>query len=193
MLSNNEIKNLITAIGAGIGNETFDSEKVRYHKIIIMTDADVDGAHIRILLLTFFFRHMRPLIENGYLYIAQPPLYKAKVGKTEQYLQDESEFKKFLFDWAASHSTLTVDSTIFGGQDWQELLDNLRQYDDKVERLSSHHEISPLHCHELISFLQHIDWERDKYNNQELVTKLQKYFLNYEISGISEEDEEGEL
>ena len=109
ILSNNEIRSLITAIGSGVGETDFNVEKARYHKIILMTDADVDGAHIRTLLLTFFFRYMKPLIEKGYLYIAQPPLYKAKIGKKEEYLKDERSFKKFLFDWAADNTTLAIE------------------------------------------------------------------------------------
>ncbi|HOD94626.1 MAG TPA: DNA topoisomerase (ATP-hydrolyzing) subunit B [Candidatus Hydrogenedentes bacterium] len=100
MLENKEIRSLITSIGAGFGQDEFDLAKLRYHKIIIMTDADVDGAHIRTLLLTFFFRHMPELIRNGHLFIAQPPLYQLRKGKKIQYVNTENEYQDFLFELA---------------------------------------------------------------------------------------------
>ena len=122
MLSSQEIGTLITALGTGIADE-FDIEKLRYHKIIIMTDADVDGAHIRTLLLTFFYRRMQDLIKAGYLYIAQPPLYKVNKGKSEVYLKDDLALQNYLIDMGIEDSTLNINNgTIVAGPDLQRVV-----------------------------------------------------------------------
>jgi DNA gyrase subunit B len=137
MLTSEQVGTLITALGAGIGRAEgdIDLEKLRYHKIIIMTDADVDGAHIRTLLLTFFYRQMPELIDGGYIYIAQPPLYKASKGKSGRYLKDQAEFDAFLIEEGASGAVLEAGGAQFAGDDLKRLAREASAADALIKRL----------------------------------------------------------
>jgi DNA gyrase subunit B len=138
MLSSEQIGTLITALGAGIGHDEFNLEKLRYHKIIVMTDADVDGSHIRTLLLTFFYRQMRPLIENGYLYIAQPPLFKVKRGASEQYLKDEKALDDYLVGNGVEGAVLrAANGEERAGADLRALVDEARLVRSVLNQLHS--------------------------------------------------------
>src|SRR5687767_774273 len=128
MLGSDEIKTMIAALGCGIGTEDFDIEKLRYHRVIIMTDADVDGSHIRTLLLTFFYRQMPELINNGYIYIAQPPLFRAKRGKGETYIKDERDLETYLIHRAAESRTVKMNGREISGAPLEVLLHRLMTY-----------------------------------------------------------------
>jgi len=141
MLSSQEIGTLITALGTGIGREEFNIDKLRYHRIIIMTDADVDGSHIRTLLLTFFFRQMPELIERGHLYIAQPPLYKATRGKQAIYLKDERALEDFLIDAGVEGASLRLASGLeFQGEQLKALIDEARIVRQVIQSLHSRYD-----------------------------------------------------
>ncbi|MEM9393584.1 MAG: DNA topoisomerase (ATP-hydrolyzing) subunit B [Pseudomonadota bacterium] len=140
MLSSQEIGTLITALGTGIGRDEFDISKLRYHKIVIMTDADVDGAHIRTLLLTFFFRQMPEIIEGGYLYIAQPPLYKVARGKSEVYLKDQSALEDYLISQGIDGAVLRLPSgEEIAGQDLARVVEAARAFKRILDAFPTHY------------------------------------------------------
>ena len=143
LLSSQEIATLITALGTGIDKD-FNLEKLRYHRIIIMTDADVDGAHIRTLLLTFFYRQMPQLVENGYVYIAQPPLFKVRQNKKEQYLKDEQELEQYLIESALDGAELKIDKNIILGESLGNLAREMILNDAVIRRLAHRYDSSIL-------------------------------------------------
>lgn len=189
MLSSDEIKVMITALGTGIGPEDFDITKARYHKVIIMTDADVDGAHIRTLLLTFFFRQMPQLIEKGYLYIAQPPLFKIKKGKAERYIQSEAQLEDLLFELAADEIELQVDSATMTGKAIIPYIRKLSRFAKLIEWYARRKNDTIL-----LKALLEIEVKRDvlkaEKNIHNLIKRLKKQFP--ELSEKLEFDEEHE-
>jgi len=152
LLSSQEIATLITAMGTGIGKDDFNIDKLRYHRIIIMTDADVDGAHIRTLLLTFFYRQMPELVERGHIYIAQPPLYKVKQGKDERYLKDEHELNEYLLQSALNNAELTTasDGRVIAGESLAQMAKEMVLTEAIVKRLA------PLYDEVVLRSLQHM-------------------------------------
>ena len=189
MLGHEEIRAIITALGTGIGKEDFDAAKLRYHKVILMTDADVDGSHIRTLLLTFFFRHMRELIEKGNIFIAQPPLYRVKRGKIDRYIRDEREFARELMKRATEAHVVKgkTGKALEGGELTQFLL-NIQEYDQVAAKLGRR-----LREPKLVEILAESDIEKkadfaDKRKLQELVKDIEKAKLELESKLIFDEE-----
>ncbi len=182
MLSSAEIGTMITALGTGIGAEDFDPAKVRYHKIIIMADADVDGSHIRTLLLTFFFRHMPKLIEHGFLYIAQPPLYKVKKGSSEVYLKNEQAWQNYIIDNALNNAVLKSKAGDRTGADLHDFVTKLGKFSHLIHGLSR---VIPAEIAENLALAGAFDkaWINDKAKTKDLAAKIEKIF---QISGDEE-------
>ncbi len=182
MLASAEIATLITALGAGIGVNDFNISKLRYHRIIVMTDADVDGSHIRTLLLTFFFRQMRELIERGYVYIAQPPLYKLKHGKKERYLKDDYELENYLLDLALDEAVLEVAGQRLHGTALSALCRQQLEVREIIQRLSRRYDAAVLR--ELI-MLPGLTAEvlADKAHTGKFVEALQERFSTHTDGG----------
>ncbi len=195
MVSSEEIRILITALGTGIGEEDFNADKARYHKIIIMTDADVDGAHIRTLLLTFFYRQMTLLIEKGYIYIAQPPLFKIKKGKTEKYIKDEPTLRSYLLDIVMDEAeVLDAEDRPITGEKLKALVKKLMTGEAILERLARHNMDADL----LRAFVLEPNVGKEILKNQAKLTKwmdtankyLAAYFPSHTVHMEIESDEE---
>ena len=188
MLSSVEVGTLITALGCGIGREDFDPEKLRYHRIIIMTDADVDGSHIRTLLLTFFYRQMEELIKRGHIYIAQPPLYKIKKGKQETYVKDDAELNKYLLHIALEDSKMSLSKSAppLSDKAFESLAQEYMDTEDILHRLSALYDIEVLEALSQIKAITTKDSQDEK--------KLQSYvkLLSKELKNVILQRQGGE-
>ncbi len=186
MLGHEEIRAMITALGTGIGKDDFDHTKIRYGKVIIMTDADVDGSHIRTLLLTFFFRHMHELILRERVYIAQPPLYRIKKGKTEKYLKDEKEFTKEIMRRATENLSLEIHSNgdgaeaVLEGSELRAFLTNLNEYEETFHKLERR-----LRDARVVEVLANIDLHLDNKTEFQEEANLQPVFQALQALGLN--------
>ena len=190
MLTHTEIAAMITALGTGIGTDDFDVTKLRYHKVIIMTDADVDGSHIRTLLLTFFYRQMVELIERGYVYIAQPPLFRVKKGKSEQYIKDERQMAQFLLKKATENLTVeTAKGQKLVGRDLTNFIEKLIEFNSLFLRVNRHIQDLRVLEHLLSVGAAAKGFLADPANVTGLVKKIES--LGYRVE-VSEDSEHGE-
>jgi DNA gyrase subunit B len=189
MLGSDEIKTMIAALGCGIGTDDFDLAKLRYHRIIIMTDADVDGSHIRTLLLTFFYRQMRALIDAGYVYIAQPPLFRAKRGRSEFFIRDEREMEKWLLRRSAESRTLVLpDGRQITGADLEARLEKLmtfQKYLRVVERRGPSRTV-------VLALLERAGSDRTFFQDAEKVQQLADALHSPTLSASVQPDEENQ-
>ena len=183
MLANNEIKTMVSALGTGIGKSNFNIEKIRYHKIIIMTDADVDGSHIRTLLLTFFYRQMPEVVENGYVYIAQPPLYKVKKGKKERYLKDERGLTDYLLDEAID--ALNIHEQQVSNEDLRSLIFDIEAFRNLLKQLANKFPFDLLYYF-ISNDIKFTDKLVDKDSAQKFGEELKKWSETKMSDGISE-------
>jgi len=172
MIASQEVGTLITALGCGIGKDDYNPDKLRYHRIIIMTDADVDGAHIRTLLLTFFYRQMTELVERGHIYIAQPPLYRVKRGKKERFLQNDQELQSFLLDEITAQTSWHFDDVVLNGQALKEWALRYFEAQNQLNRLTKRYPKDFIE--KCLSFTQWPDWEVDF---KTFVTADSKHFV----------------
>jgi len=187
ILSSTEIGTLITALGAGIGNQEFDVAKLRYHKVVIMTDADVDGSHIRTLLLTFFFKEMPELIRQGYLYIARPPLYKISKNKEEHYIMDDDELFEALIEYGIKdYSFESFDKKIYDSQKLQSLLNDIKNIQGLLKKIPNRYDPKII---EQIAIAQGLDIKN--FNNDKKIAQVAADYIAKSLDSISEVYERG--
>ena len=186
MISSAEVGTLITALGCGIGREEFQPDKLRYHRIIIMTDADVDGAHIRTLLLTFFYRQMRELVERGHIYIAQPPLYKVKKGKQETYLKDEIEMNQYFLQIALSNAEISFGNEMpaISGTGLENLANDFFIHQQRVNKLAKHYGADTINAMTYTATLNSDDFNDSKKLNGWIETLTEQLNINSKESSL---------